>query len=72
MSSTNRTRVVLGDDHPIVRDGLRQLLELSGEFDVVGQAADGMEAVKAAESLAPDVIVMDVAVICPDCRSERQ
>ncbi len=60
MPSTNRTRVALVDDHVIVRDGLRQLLELSGDFEVVGQAADGVEAVNVAKSLTPDVVLMDV------------
>ena len=60
MSSSNRIRVMLVDDHPIVRRGLRDVLEDSGAFDVVGQAADGVEAVRTAEELRPDVIVMDV------------
>ena len=60
MPSTNRTRVALVDDHAIVRDGLRQLLELSEDFEVVGQAADGVEAVNVAKSLTPDVVLMDV------------
>ena len=60
MSSPDRIRVMVVDDHPIVRDGLQVALESSGEFEVVGQAGDGFEAVRAAESLAPDVIVMDV------------
>ena len=56
-----RTRVMLVDDHAIMRDLLRDALENTGEFQVVAQAADGEEALKAgtAES-APDVIVMDV------------
>ena len=60
MPSTDRVKVMLVDDHPIVRDGLRSVLERSGEFEVVGQAGDGIEAVRTAESLAPDVIIMDV------------
>ena len=60
MSSSNKVRVMLVDDHRIVRDGLRAVLEGSGEFEVVGQAGDGVEAVRKAESLTPDVIVMDV------------
>ncbi len=60
MSSTEKVRVMLVDDHPIVRDGLRAMLEHSGEFEVVGQAGNGVEAVQTAEGLAPDVIVMDV------------
>ena len=60
MSSAGRIRVMVVDDHPIVRDGLRDALEASGRFDVVGQAADGEEAVRTVEELGPDVIVMDV------------
>ena len=48
------------DDHPIMRDGLRDALEASGRFEVVGQAADGEEAVRTVEELGPEVIVMDV------------
>ena len=53
-------RVLLADDHPIMREGLQVMLERSGEFEVVGHARDGVEAVKAASELSPDVIVMDV------------
>ena len=55
-------RVLLVDDHSVMRDGLRLMLELSGEFHVVGQARDGEEAVRAAADLSPDVIVMDVVM----------
>ena len=48
------------DDHPIVRNGLRDALEGSGRFDVVGLAGDGEEAVRIVGELAPEVIVMDV------------
>ena len=51
---------MLVDDHPIMRDGLQEVLERSGEFEVVGQAGDGVAAVEAAQSLQPDVIIMDV------------
>ena len=60
MSSAGRIRVMVVDDHPIMRDGLRDALEASGRFDVVGLAEDGEEAVRTVEGLAPDVIVMDV------------
>ena len=53
-------RVMLVDDHPIVVDGLRNVLENSGEFEVVGQARNGDEAVIVAAQVLPDVIVMDV------------
>ena len=48
------------DDHFMVRDGLRQLLDQTGSFDVVGQAADGDEAVRMAAEVSPDVVLMDV------------
>ena len=52
--------MLLADDHSIVKDGLRVMLEQSGEFEVVGQAKDGEEAVKAVSELSPDVVLMDV------------
>lgn len=55
-------RVLLADDHGIVRRGLRFLLENTPSFRVVGEAGDGREAVKLAEELAPDVVVMDIAM----------
>ena len=60
MSADERIRVMIVDDHSIVRVGLKQVLEQSGEFEVVGQAADGEEAVRVAAEVSPDVVVMDV------------
>ena len=59
-SEPNRIKVLLADDHSVMRDGLRLMLEGSGEFTVVGHARDGEEAVRAAVELSPDVVVMDV------------
>ena len=53
-------RVLLADDHPVVRDGLQQLLERTGEFEVVGHAGDGEEAERMAKELIPDLVIMDV------------
>jgi DNA-binding NarL/FixJ family response regulator len=53
-------RVLLADDQPLVRTGLRTILEDAGGFDVVGEAGDGYEAIAQAEALRPDVILMDV------------
>jgi DNA-binding NarL/FixJ family response regulator len=53
-------RVIVADDHPIFRDGLRMLLTSIPEFEVVGEAASGVEVVELAASLLPDVIVMDL------------
>ena len=60
MSTAGRIRVMVVDDHPIMRNGLRDTLEASGRFEVVGQAEDGEEAVRTVEGIEPDVIVMDV------------
>ena len=54
-------RILLADDHEIVRQGLRALLEQAG-FEVTGEAADGLEAVRLAQSLNPDVTVLDLAM----------
>ena len=53
MSADERIRVMIVDDHSIVRVGLKQVLEQSGEFEVVGQAADGEEAVRVAAEVSP-------------------
>ena len=60
MSTSGRIRVMVVDDHPIMRNGLRDTLEASGRFEVVGLAGDGEEAVGTVEALGPQVIVMDV------------
>ena len=60
MTSDERIRVMVVDDHSIVREGLKYVLEQSGEFEVVGQAGDGEEAVRVAAEVSPDVVVMDV------------
>jgi two-component system, NarL family, response regulator NreC len=55
-------RILLADDHTVVRKGLRLLLEAQADFSVIADAADGREAVALAEKLSPDVVVMDVAM----------
>jgi DNA-binding NarL/FixJ family response regulator len=55
-------RVIVADDHHLVRQGIRALLEKAGEIEVIGEAADGQEAVELVERLAPDVLVMDIAM----------
>ena len=60
MSANSRTRVMLVDDHSIMRDLLQDALENTGEFQVVAQAADGEEALRMVAEAVPDVIVMDV------------
>jgi DNA-binding NarL/FixJ family response regulator len=55
-------RLVLADDHPIFRDGLRRLLEAEPDMKVVGEAKDGAEAVKLARQLKPDIMLLDLAM----------
>jgi len=55
-------RVVLVDDHAIVRDGLKSLLSRDADIDVVGEAENGREALEKVRSLKPDVVVMDIAM----------
>ncbi len=54
------TTILLADDHTIVRQGLRFLLEATTEFQVVGEAADGQETVQEVERLLPDVLIVDI------------
>jgi DNA-binding NarL/FixJ family response regulator len=55
-------RVLMVDDHPLVREGLRGILETYTNVEVVGEAGDGLEAVSLARDLQPDVVIMDVSL----------
>jgi len=57
-----RIRVLVVDDHAVVREGLRTFLELQEGIEVVGEAADGAEAIREAERMRPDVILMDLVM----------
>lgn len=77
-----KRRLVLADDHVVLRSGLRLLLESQGEFEVVGEAPDGASAVAMAQALKPDLILMDISMpgmdgmeatrqvkaVCPDVK----
>ena len=62
MTPTAKIRVVIADDHGILREGIRALLGLSGDIEVVGEVADGRAAVDACKRLDPDVVLMDIAM----------
>jgi DNA-binding NarL/FixJ family response regulator len=55
-------RVIVADDHHLVRQGIRALLERADDIEVVGEAADGQEAIELVQRLDPDVLVMDIAM----------
>ena len=59
---TANMRVLIADDHAIVREGLRSLLDVQADIEVAGEARDGQEVVEMAEALKPDIILMDVTM----------
>jgi NarL family two-component system response regulator LiaR len=56
----NRIRILVADDHPVVRDGLVAMLNTQADFEVVGQAATGLEVIHQAAELQPDVVLLDL------------
>jgi two-component system response regulator NreC len=57
-----KIKVLIADDHAVLRDGIRALLGVCDDMEVVGEAADGVEAIEKAASLGPDVVLMDIAM----------
>jgi two-component system, NarL family, response regulator NreC len=57
-----KTRILIADDHGIVREGLRLKLQQKPEYEVIGEAVDGREAVRLAKDLNPDVVIMDIGM----------
>jgi DNA-binding NarL/FixJ family response regulator len=58
----SKIRIVLADDHSVVRQGFRRILEAQSDMEIVGEASNGREALETATKLSPDVVVMDVAM----------
>ncbi len=59
---SDKIRVVIAEDHAVVREGTRELLEREPDIEVVGEAANGAEAVALVENLAPDVAIIDISM----------
>jgi NarL family two-component system response regulator LiaR len=57
-----KTRIMIADDHTMLREGMRNLLEQEKDFELVGEAADGEEAVRLAGELKPDIVIMDIVM----------
>lgn len=57
-----KTRILLADDHAVVRQGFKMILSAQSDMEIVGEAANGRDAVELAEQLKPDIVVMDVAM----------
>jgi DNA-binding NarL/FixJ family response regulator len=57
-----KIKVLIADDHAIVREGIRMILALRDDIEMVGEAADGIEAIEKVNKLAPDVVLMDIAM----------
>jgi NarL family two-component system response regulator LiaR len=57
-----KTRILIADDHAMLREGMRNLLEQEKDFQMVGEAADGEEAVRLASELKPDIAIMDIVM----------
>ena len=62
LSAGRRVRVMIADGHPIMRDGLREVLGRADDLEVVGEAADGETAVKLAASTQPDIVIMEAVL----------
>lgn len=62
VNEPKKIRVVIADDHPLIRTALRSFLEREPDIEVVGEAGDGSEAVKLVDQLAPDIVILDVSM----------
>jgi DNA-binding NarL/FixJ family response regulator len=57
-----KTTILIADDHPLLRESLRNVLEKEADLEVIAEASDGEEAIKLATELKPDVVIMDISM----------
>ncbi|MDI6803730.1 MAG: response regulator transcription factor [Bacteroidota bacterium] len=62
MKKNNRIKILVSDDHNLVRQGIVALLNVESDMDVIGEASDGIEAVRLAKKLDPDIVIMDLSM----------
>ena len=62
MDQIRKTNILLADDHPLMRLALRTVLEKQNDFEVIGEAGNGEEAVQMSMELQPDVVIMDISM----------
>ena len=62
MNTSNEITIVLVDDHKMLRDGLKNIIQKKSNFNIIGEASDGREAVKLCKKLNPDVVVTDISM----------
>lgn len=58
----SKTRIFIADDHPVLRDGIKAVLSKNPDYEVVGEAQTGAEAVRSVEALKPDIVIMDITM----------
>jgi DNA-binding NarL/FixJ family response regulator len=69
MDNKRKIRVLLADDHPMVRRGIRRILEKGAEFAVIGEAGTGIEALRLVQELKPDLLLIDIEM--PDMKGDE-
>ena len=62
MNDNKPIRILIADDHAMIREGLKQILELEGDIEIVGQASDGYECLNLINKLNPEIVLLDITL----------